>query len=105
MKEDQLLKEKAAAFWLSWVIALSRHFALRPSYGIIKKIELARTLMCDPELIILDEPATGSTIWRRRIAASSTNRDEYKTTIFLVEHDMPLVMGICDTSGPSISAN
>ena len=67
-------------------------------YGILKRIELARTLMAGASLIILDEPAAGLndqetvelTHLIRRI------RDEFKLTVFLVEHNMGLVMDICD---------
>ncbi|MDY0295258.1 MAG: ATP-binding cassette domain-containing protein [Acholeplasmataceae bacterium] len=68
-------------------------------YGILKKVELARTLMTDPSLIILDEPAAGlndaETIELARII-KKVNKD-FGITIFLVEHDMGLVMSICDT--------
>lgn len=68
-------------------------------YGILKKVELARTLMTDPSLIILDEPAAGlndaETIELARII-KKVNK-EFGVTIFLVEHDMGLVMSICDT--------
>ena len=68
-------------------------------YGILKKIELARTLMTDPSLIILDEPAAGlndaETLELAKII-KAINKD-YGITIFLVEHDMGLVMSICDT--------
>ena len=68
-------------------------------YGILKKIELARTLMTDPSLIILDEPAAGlndaETLDLAKII-KAINKD-YGITIFLVEHDMGLVMSICDT--------
>jgi branched-chain amino acid transport system ATP-binding protein len=68
-------------------------------YGILKKIELARTLMVNPKLIILDEPAAGLNDAETDALATTIYkiRDEYKTTIFLVEHDMSLVMKICDT--------
>ncbi len=68
-------------------------------YGILKKIELARTLMVDPELIILDEPAAGLNDSETAELAETIKmiRDMYQTTIFLVEHDMKLVMGISDT--------
>lgn len=67
-------------------------------YGILKKIELARTLMVDPELIILDEPAAGLNDSETAELAETIKliRDMYHTTIFLVEHDMKLVMGISD---------
>jgi len=68
-------------------------------YGILKKIELARTLMVNPKLIILDEPAAGLNDAETEVLADTIRkiRDEYKATIFLVEHDMGLVMNICDT--------
>ena len=67
-------------------------------YGVLKKIELGRTLMSNPTLIILDEPAAGlndtETLELAKLIKSI--RDEYKCTILLVEHDMRLVMDICD---------
>lgn len=68
-------------------------------YGILKKIELARTLMTDPSLIILDEPAAGlndAETEELALIIKKINHD-YGITIFLVEHDMGLVMSICDT--------
>lgn len=67
-------------------------------YGILKKIEIARTLMCDPQLIILDEPAAGLNDSETVELASLIRkiRDEYNATILLVEHDMGLVMDVCD---------
>ena len=68
-------------------------------YGVLKKIEIARTLMCDPQLIILDEPAAGLNDSETAELAKLIRRiqEEYKCTILLVEHDMGLVMDICDT--------
>jgi branched-chain amino acid transport system ATP-binding protein len=68
-------------------------------YGILKRIELARTLMVDPKLIILDEPAAGLNDQETRELARIIRdiRDQNDVTIFLVEHDMGLVMDICDT--------
>lgn len=67
-------------------------------YGIRKKVEMARTLMCDPKLIILDEPAAGlNDVETQQLAESIYQvRDKYHCTILLVEHDMRLVMSICD---------
>ncbi|MDD3957895.1 MAG: ATP-binding cassette domain-containing protein [Candidatus Izemoplasmatales bacterium] len=67
-------------------------------YGILKRIELARTLMVDPKLIILDEPAAGLNDQETRELARIIRdiRDRHDVTIFLVEHDMGLVMDICD---------
>lgn len=68
-------------------------------YGILKKIELARTLMTDPKLIILDEPAAGLNDAETKDLAKliQSINQTMGITIFLVEHDMGLVMSICDT--------
>lgn len=67
-------------------------------YGIQKKVELARTLMANPRLIILDEPAAGLNDKETEDLASMIFeiRDRYHCSILLVEHDMRLVMSICD---------
>jgi branched-chain amino acid transport system ATP-binding protein len=67
-------------------------------YGILKKVELARTLMCRPKLIILDEPAAGlndvETLQLTKMIRKI--RDEFNCSVLLVEHDMRLVMDVCD---------
>jgi branched-chain amino acid transport system ATP-binding protein len=67
-------------------------------YGILKKVEFARTLMCRPKLIILDEPAAGlNDVETLQLAQMIRQiRDEFKCSILLVEHDMRLVMDVCD---------
>lgn len=67
-------------------------------YGVLKKVELARTLMTNPTLIILDEPAAGLND-QETLEIAGVIKDinkKYGITIFLVEHDMGLVMSICD---------
>lgn len=68
-------------------------------YGVLKKVELGRTLMTRPQMIILDEPAAGlNDVETEELAKTIRQiRDEFGCTIFLVEHDMNLVMNICDT--------
>ena len=67
-------------------------------YGILKKVELARTLMAKPRLIILDEPAAGlndvETVQLTQLIRKIG--DEFKCSILLVEHDMRLVMDVCN---------
>ncbi|MFW5888990.1 MAG: ATP-binding cassette domain-containing protein [Bacillota bacterium] len=74
-------------------------FPIGLPYGILKKVELARTLMSNPSLIILDEPAAGLNEEETDELAKVIRKikSEYNVTIFLVEHDMGLVMDICDT--------
>lgn len=68
-------------------------------YGILKKIELARTLMTNPTMIILDEPAAGLNDIETIDFGQTIKKinEELNVTIFLVEHDMQLVMSISNT--------
>ncbi len=67
------------------------------SYGQQKLLELVRVLMLDPALILLDEPAAGvnRTLLAELLAAIRRLRDEGRT-ILVVEHDMKVVMGLCE---------
>ena len=67
-------------------------------YGVLKRIEIARALMCNPQMIILDEPAAGLNESETKDLADLINRIrvDFGCTILLVEHDMGLVMNICD---------
>jgi len=99
-QEEAVLRKKATDI-LAMLGLLPYQFVIPFGlpYGILKKIELARTLMVKPKMIILDEPAAGlnesETVELARIIRKI--RKEYNTTIFLVEHDMGLVMDVCDT--------
>jgi len=76
---------------------LAAEFAGNLSYGQQKLLELVRVLMLDPALILLDEPAAGvnRTLLNELLAAIRQLRDEGRT-ILLVEHDMKVVMGLCE---------
>ena len=67
-------------------------------FGTMKRIELARALINKPELLLLDEPATGLNQSEVNELSSliKTVRNEYGLTILLVEHHMGMVMGISD---------
>ena len=67
-------------------------------YGVLKRIEIARALMCNPQLVILDEPAAGLNESETRALAEMINkiRVDFDCTVLLVEHDMGLVMSVCD---------
>lgn len=77
---------------------LKQELASGQPYGVLKKLELARTLMADPRLIILDEPAAGLNDTETEDLAHTIReiRDRYHCAILLVEHDMRLVMGVCE---------
>jgi len=77
---------------------LQNEYAGNLSYGQQKLLEFIRMLMTDPELILLDEPAAGvnRTLLNELLAAITRLRDQGKT-ILIVEHDMKVVMGLCET--------
>jgi ABC-type branched-subunit amino acid transport system ATPase component len=77
---------------------LKEEYAGNLSYGQQKLLEFIRVLMTDPELILLDEPAAGvnRTLLNDLISAMTRLRDAGKT-ILIVEHDMKVVMGLCET--------
>ena len=77
---------------------LAGEFAGNLSYGQQKLVEFVRVLMTDPELILLDETAAGvnRTLLNDLLDAVRALRDRGKT-IILVEHDMKMVMGLCET--------
>ena len=67
-------------------------------YGIQKRVELARALAMDPELLLLDEPVAGMNLEETEDMARFILdiQDELGITMILVEHDMGLVMDIAD---------
>jgi len=67
------------------------------SYGDQRLLELAVALAAGPRLLLLDEPASGMTASEKVTVAALIGRiREQGVTVFLVEHDMRLVMGISD---------
>jgi branched-chain amino acid transport system ATP-binding protein len=68
------------------------------SYGTLRLTELATVLAMEPELVLLDEPSSG--IAQRETEALGPLllelREELGATFLLIEHDMPLIMGVSD---------
>ena len=67
-------------------------------YGDQRRLEIARALAADPTLVLLDEPTAGMNPQETRelMAFIQRLRSELGLTIFLIEHDMKVVMGISD---------
>jgi branched-chain amino acid transport system ATP-binding protein len=68
-------------------------------FGTLKRIELARALVAEPRLLLLDEPAGGLSHEEVELLASfiTATRDRFELTVLLVEHHMNLVMRISDS--------
>jgi len=97
-REEQQIREKSLA--LLAYVGLSDYADMQArnlSYGHQRRLEIARALATEPKLLALDEPAAGMNATEKlelrelllRIRADGK-------TILLIEHDVSLVMGICD---------
>jgi branched-chain amino acid transport system ATP-binding protein len=78
---------------------LRDEYAANLSGGQKKLLELARTLMCDPQMILLDEPGAGvnRVLMKKLVEDIERLRRELGITFFVIEHDMDLVTRLCDT--------
>ncbi|MGN0941944.1 MAG: ABC transporter ATP-binding protein [Selenomonadaceae bacterium] len=67
-------------------------------YGAQRRLEIARALAASPKLLLLDEPAAGMNPQETQELMDMIHwiRDQFGLTILLIEHDMSLVMGICE---------
>lgn len=67
-------------------------------YGIQKRVELGRVLAMDPHLLMLDEPMAGMNAEEKQEMVRYIYRimDEFKTSVFMIEHDMGIIMAIAE---------
>lgn len=72
----------------------ARNFA----YGDQRRLEIARALALQPKLLLLDEPAAGMNPNEKGALSELIRqiRDSFNLTVLLIEHHVPLVMGLCD---------
>jgi branched-chain amino acid transport system ATP-binding protein len=97
-EEKQFRASALTALDFMGLADLADQLAAGQPYGVLKRLEMARTLMSRPSLIILDEPAAGLNDSETENLAATIRRvrDEYRCAILLVEHDMRLVMDVCE---------
>lgn len=77
---------------------LASHRAGSLPYGAQRRLEFIRALATNPKLLLLDEPAAGMNPSETEELMSNIEkiRDQFQIAIMLIEHDMRLVMGICE---------
>jgi ABC-type branched-subunit amino acid transport system ATPase component len=97
-KEEAKNRKKALA--LIDLIGLSHlkdQFAENLSYGQQKLLELARGLMADPKMILLDEPTAGiNPIMIRTIMELIVKMKEWGMVFFIIEHNMDVIIELCE---------
>lgn len=97
-KEEAAIKARAAELLEYVGIGKFAEYKSRTlSYGDQRRLEIARALATDPKLIALDEPAAGMNATEKvqlRELIDRIRKDN--RTILLIEHDVKLVMGLCD---------
>ncbi|HEY9640629.1 MAG TPA: ABC transporter ATP-binding protein [Coleofasciculaceae cyanobacterium] len=96
--EDRQTRLKALEL-LEWVglAEKAEQTARHLSYGDQRRLELARALAVEPQLLLLDEPAAGMNPNEKAALSQLIRqiRDAFDLTIVLIEHHVPLVMGLC----------
>lgn len=98
-RDEQLMSEKAMnLLGLFKISGKAEEKAKNLPYGEQRKLEIVRALASNPKLLLLDEPAAGMNPQETKelMELIAFIRSEFKLTILLIEHDMKLVMGICE---------
>ena len=98
-KEERVIRDQSRE--LLEAFGLSRYAGERARnlpYGDQRRLEIARALATEPKLLLLDEPAAGMNPQESRALMHLIHdiRGRYGLTVLLIEHDMKVVMGICE---------
>ncbi|HVT65904.1 MAG TPA: ABC transporter ATP-binding protein [Mycobacteriales bacterium] len=96
-RDERLLKERAMdALRRLDVADFAGSVPGQLPYGVQKRVALARALVAEPALLLLDEPASGLAADEMDELASLVRDLKQRTSVLLVEHHMDLVMAVCD---------
>lgn len=98
-EEDALVAARAHALLARFDLDKFAHEEARSlAYGAQRRLEIARAMATNPKLLLLDEPAAGMNPQEKTELMQDILhiRDEFGLTILLIEHDMKVVMGICE---------
>ncbi|MFJ5717625.1 ABC transporter ATP-binding protein [Neobacillus sp. NPDC093127] len=97
--EEKNMENKALEFLKIFNLdGLKNEMAKNLPYGQQRRLEIARALAAGPKLLLLDEPAAGMNPQETHelMELISFIRKQFGLTILLIEHDMQLIMGICE---------
>ncbi|MEX2393391.1 MAG: ATP-binding cassette domain-containing protein [Actinomycetota bacterium] len=97
-EERDILKRAREIVELFGMQAYAEKYASELSYGTLRLVELACMIALDPKLLMLDEPASGISQKETEALGPLLRRIKETTgaTILMIEHDMPLIMGLAD---------
>ncbi|MEM6634730.1 MAG: ABC transporter ATP-binding protein [Pseudomonadota bacterium] len=96
-QEQQIRKKALGVLDFVTLLPLADHPAGKISGGQMKLLELARVMMGDPKLILLDEPAAGvNPVLTETLIGKIEELNRQGTTFVIIEHDMDFVMRHCD---------
>ncbi len=97
-QEAEIRDQALAVLEFVNLLHLKDEYAGNLSGGQKKLLELARTLMADPHMVLLDEPGAGvnPTLMKQLVANIERLCSERGVTFLLIEHDMDLVMNLCN---------
>jgi branched-chain amino acid transport system ATP-binding protein len=96
--EKRLVEESLALLAVFGLADRAGAAATSLPYGDQRKLEIVRALALEPTLLLLDEPTAGMNPQESMVVLDLIRRvrDQYRLTIVLVEHNMPLVMQLCE---------
>jgi branched-chain amino acid transport system ATP-binding protein len=98
LREKEIIEQAQDLLEIMKLSRVQNELARNLPYGEQRRVEIARALACRPRLLLLDEPAAGMNPKEisQLMELIHFVRDNFKLTVLLIEHQMRLVMGICE---------
>ncbi len=95
--EHELREEVDGILEKTWLAPHAERLARELPFGLVRQLEIARALATRPRLLLMDEPASGMNPSETAQLAKDIRRlNDAGTTIIIIEHDIEMVMGLCD---------